>query len=264
MKVIFATSLALAASQSTEESLSASVASTWGDYMSNWVQSQDGKYVSSEAQPGSTECWDLAEAAIEHARKAGYSIPKQPSSYQWSSQTVSYTNAQPGDIMQFASYSEKVTNSDGSWSSKSTGTHHTAVVTRAFDSSSCGIRVEEQNPKPAHSSIYHPCDKYRTGGTVVVYRLAASLSAPMPLEVTQCDTVCRDVCNQPFTAGGPDCCAACGCPGEDCSESMPLKVTQCDTVCRDVCNQPFTAGGPDCCAACGCPGEDCSQYQTMV
>merc|ERR1712224_578225 len=61
------------------------------------------------------------------------------------------------------------------------------------------------------------------------------------LEVAQCDTGCRDVCNQPFTAGGPDCCAACGCPRGDCPASgleMLNAADKCDTDCRDVCNQP--------------------------
>merc|ERR1712216_229544 len=80
---------------------------------------------------------------------------------------------------------------------------------------------------------------------------------PVKLEVRDtCDTGCRDVCNQPFTAGGPDCCAACGCDRADCP--MPVELeSSCDTGCRDVCNQPFTAGGPDCCAACGCDRADC-------
>merc|ERR1719263_1331264 len=58
------------------------------------------------------------------------------------------------------------------------------------------------------------------------------------LEVeSSCDTGCRDVCNQPFTAGGPDCCAACGCPRGDCPMPALEVESSCDTGCRDVCNQ---------------------------
>merc|ERR1712199_19403 len=50
------------------------------------------------------------------------------------------------------------------------------------------------------------------GRAIVVHdstgaRVACAL-LPSKLTVQQCDTGCRDVCNQPFTAGGPDCCAA--------------------------------------------------------
>merc|ERR1711865_567953 len=91
----------------------------------------------------------------------------------WSSQTVSYKSAQPGDIIQFASYSEKYYLKGGGWSSKSTDVHHTAVVTKAYVSSSDSLQVEEQNPKAAHSSDYHFGSK--TGGSYVVYRFPLNL-----------------------------------------------------------------------------------------
>merc|ERR1712232_988516 len=101
-----------------------------------------------------------------------------------------------------------------------------------------------------------------TGGRVACATLPAKLEVRS--ESAQCDTGCRDVCKQPFTAGGPDCCAACGCPREDCSIEGILESSACDEGCKDVCNQPFTAGGPDCCAACGCPRGDCSVPAVQV
>lgn len=162
------------------QSVAVSIGASLGEYMSSWVRTQEGKLVESDASNHrQTECWDLAMAAIEHARSAGFVVPNSPSSYVWSSQTVSYQDAELGDILQFASYSEKYT-SGGSTSTKYTASRHTAVVTKAFDSSTCGIQVEEQNPNPVHQSVYHPCSQYRTGGSVIVYRLGASSPSPTP------------------------------------------------------------------------------------
>jgi len=52
----------------------------------------------------------------------------------------------------------------------------------------------------------------KTGARVA----CALIEGKLEESVSQCDTGCRDVCNQPFTAGGPDCCAACGCARGDC------------------------------------------------
>jgi len=150
--------------------------SSLGDYMSSWVKSQEGKRVGSDAtHHKQTECWDLAMAAIEHAEKKGFSIPRGPSSYVWSSETVSYKHAQPGDIVQFASWKEKVTYPGGGWSTRSTGTHHTAVVTAAWDSKTCGLQVEEQNPDPVHQGVYHPCDEEHISGSLVIYSLSTTV-----------------------------------------------------------------------------------------
>jgi len=144
------------------ESVDLEVAQSLGAYMASWVRAQEGKHIDRG------ECWDLANEAIKHARTAGFKVPSSPSTYAWSSQTVNYKNAQPGDILQFVSYGEKTAHG-----SKSTGSHHTAVVVKSFDSASCGIEVEEQNPKPVHDSVYHPCS--RTGGSMTVYRMSASM-----------------------------------------------------------------------------------------
>jgi len=150
--------------------------SSLGDYMSSWVKSQQGKRVGSDAtHHRQTECWDLAMAAIEHAKAKGFSIPRGPSSYVWSSETVSYKHAQPGDIVQFVSWKEKVTHPDGSWSTHSTGSHHTAVVTSAWNSKTCGLQVEEQNPSPVHQGVYHPCSAEHISGSMVVYRLSTAV-----------------------------------------------------------------------------------------
>ena len=138
------------------------VAQSLGAYMASWAKAQEGKHIDRG------ECWDLANEAIKHARSAGFKVPSSPSVYAWSSQTVNYKNAQPGDILQFVSYSEKTAHA-----SRSTGSHHTAVVVKSFDSASCGIEVEEQNPKPVHDSVYHPCSK--TAGSMTVYRMSASM-----------------------------------------------------------------------------------------
>jgi hypothetical protein len=138
------------------------VAQSLGGYMASWVRSQEGKHIDRG------ECWDLANEAIKHAKAAGFKVASSPSTYEWSRNKVSYRNAQPGDILQFVSYSERTAHS-----SKQTGSHHTAVVVKSFDSSSCGIEVEEQNPKPVHDTVYHPCSK--TGGSITVYRMSSSM-----------------------------------------------------------------------------------------
>jgi len=144
--------------------------------MSSWVKSQEGKHVGSDATDHKqTECWDLAMAAIEHARAKGFSVPRGPSTYEWSSQTVSYKDAQPGDIVQFVSWKEKTGHS-----SRSTGSHHTAVVTLAWNSQTCGLQTEGQNPSPVHQAVYHPCSPYHISGSMVVYRLGGSTPSPSP------------------------------------------------------------------------------------
>lgn len=124
----------------------------------SYARSQEGKSVDRG------QCWDLANEAIKHAKAAGFKVGSSPSTYVWSSHTVTYQNAQPGDILQFANYHEK----SGMW----TQSHHTAVVITSFDSLSGGIQVEQQNPGPVSKAMYHPGSK--TAGSLTVYRLSSS------------------------------------------------------------------------------------------
>lgn len=113
-------------------------------------------------------------AAIEASRAAGYSIPNAPSSYVWSTKTVAYNQALPGDIAQFVSWNEKITFPSGGWSTRSTGPRHTAVVTAAFNSADCGLEMYDQNPSAVHRSVYHPCPGKKLGGSLILYRLSVS------------------------------------------------------------------------------------------
>lgn len=161
-----------------------------GAFMAKWAKSKNGYRVRSAATGyRQTQCWDLGMRAIEEARKKGYKIPDAPSSYVWSRHTVSYKQAQPGDIAQFSLWGEKITYPGGGWSTRSTGYRHTAVVTKAYDSSKCEIEMYDQNPSPVHISKYHPCK--RTGGSMIIYRISTSSrlyedgSWPVPEEFQQ-------------------------------------------------------------------------------
>merc|ERR1712078_365023 len=77
------------------------------------------------------------------------------------------------------------------------------------------------------------------GRAIVVHdktgaRVACALIEGKLEESAQCDTGCRDVCNQPFTAGGPDCCGACGCPREDCP--LPSKAEELESEAEAEAN----------------------------
>jgi len=144
------------------ESDDVEVTQSLGAYIANYARSVEGQRIDRG------ECWDLANEAIIHAKAAGFKVAASPSTYRWSSQTVNYQNAQPGDILQFVNYHEKTQHGG-----RSTGPHHTAVVTKSFDSSSGGIEVEQQNPKPVSKAVYHPGSK--TGGSMTVYRMSSSM-----------------------------------------------------------------------------------------
>jgi len=146
-----------------------------GQFIADFAAENEGQKVASEMQ-GTTECWDLAMAAIEHAKAAGYEgIDWNPdSSYEWGPNVVDYQSCEPGDIVQWTSYSEKTTSEDGSsWSSLSAGfPNHTSIVAEPYDSASGEFRCWGQNPDPVHFVAYHPDSS--TGGSFIVYRLYAS------------------------------------------------------------------------------------------
>lgn len=146
-----------------------------GKFIADWAKAQVGRKIGSDATSHrQTECWDLAMAAIEKAKAEGFSIANPPGSYKWSTQTVNYKKAQPGDIAQFKYWSEKITYPGGGWSTRSTGPVHTAVVTKAFDSGTCGIETYDQNPSPVSKSVYHPCFKNSGSASLIFYRLTHS------------------------------------------------------------------------------------------
>mmetsp|Transcript_50376 Transcript_50376/g.100182 ORF Transcript_50376/g.100182 Transcript_50376/m.100182 type:complete len:401 (-) Transcript_50376:447-1649(-) len=136
---------------------------TVGQYMADFVKSNKGQYVYSDAQ-GSASCWDLAMRAIEEAAKAGYKVSHTGSSYDWSKQTVSWNNALPGDIMQFQGWRQHI---DGY--SLFAGNPHTAIVIEAPSGDMCKITAYDQNPAAVHESKYDNCNK--NSGHVTIYRV---------------------------------------------------------------------------------------------
>eukprot|EP00746_Dinoflagellata_sp_MGD_P166279 gnl/MRDRNA2_/MRDRNA2_96052_c0_seq1.p1 gnl/MRDRNA2_/MRDRNA2_96052_c0~~gnl/MRDRNA2_/MRDRNA2_96052_c0_seq1.p1 ORF type:complete len:244 (-),score=44.14 gnl/MRDRNA2_/MRDRNA2_96052_c0_seq1:46-777(-) len=140
-----------------------------GAFLAGFAADNEGEHVASELQ-GTTECWDLAMAAIEHAQAAGYEgIDWQPeSSYEWGPNVVDVSEAQPGDIVQWTSYTEQVTHDDGSWESRSAGfPNHTSIVAEAYDGEV--LKCWGQNPDPVTLNEYHPDSC--TGGSFIIYRL---------------------------------------------------------------------------------------------
>lgn len=146
-----------------------------GEFLAEFAAGQEGQHVASEMQ-GTTECWDLAMAAIEHAEAAGYSDidwdPQNP--YEWGHNVVDLQDAQTGDIVQWSNYNEKVTKPDGSWTTAMTGYHHTSIVAEPYDGET--FKCWGQNPDPVTLTEYHPDSS--TGGTFTIYRLACSGESP--------------------------------------------------------------------------------------
>eukprot|EP00746_Dinoflagellata_sp_MGD_P098670 gnl/MRDRNA2_/MRDRNA2_399168_c0_seq1.p1 gnl/MRDRNA2_/MRDRNA2_399168_c0~~gnl/MRDRNA2_/MRDRNA2_399168_c0_seq1.p1 ORF type:complete len:246 (+),score=35.37 gnl/MRDRNA2_/MRDRNA2_399168_c0_seq1:173-910(+) len=156
-------------------------------YIVQWTKGQLGKRVTSAAtKRRQTQCWDLAMAAIEAARNAGFTVVK-PGNYVWSNTAVKPQEAQAGDVAQFVSWAQKgkkITHADGSWSISGscwTGPRHTAVVVKSFDGE-C-FTTYDQNPSPVHETKY--CPNRQTGGSVIIYRLGSSrlrLNDDQPIE----------------------------------------------------------------------------------
>lgn len=132
-----------------------------GAWIANWVLNQHGKVV------GNGQCTELAVEAMKAAKQHGFNIPTPYHDFTfpvWSDGKVWHTKVQPGDIAQFSSWHEQ-----HGFSSKSTWTHHTAVVVKPWDSANPGIVTYDQNPGPVKESIYHPASK--TKGSVLIYRI---------------------------------------------------------------------------------------------
>lgn len=67
----------------------------------NYARSQVGKRVFAEAEGALGECWDLAFQAL---KEAGAKTPHdfgRVNTYKWSSRTISLSQAEPGDIIQY-------------------------------------------------------------------------------------------------------------------------------------------------------------------
>jgi len=112
---------------------------------------------------GTTSCWDLAMRAIEEAAKEGYPVKHgglTGNPYAWSSTTVAWADARPGDIMQFKGWRQQYM-----WAANP----HTAIVVEAPAGNKCKITAYDQNPSPVHETIYDNCKK--TSGAVTIYRL---------------------------------------------------------------------------------------------
>jgi hypothetical protein len=83
---------------------------------------------------GDGECFALADQALRHVgagSAADFGSVGTDTDYIWSSQTVTATNAQAGDIIQFRNFTvaTRTDNVDGSWQTRSESRpHHTAVV----------------------------------------------------------------------------------------------------------------------------------------
>lgn len=109
---------------------------------------------------GKGECWDLAEAALEHAHavsssELGPSGPDQD--YVWGD-PISLTDVRPGDILQFTDFvilthtETNVDFDDGStlesWNDERAvrGPHHTAIVDHVVGTSR--FKILEQHVKP--------------------------------------------------------------------------------------------------------------------
>jgi len=142
-----------------------------GKYIANFAKRNRGRKVPSRRQ-GTTSCWDLAYAALEHAKSAGLKPRMPTASYVWSSKTVPISQAQPGDIAQFKGWSEKIT-FPGGWRTKSAGYPHTAVVTSCYKRGA--LTTYEQNPSPVKKGVYHPSK--RSWGSVTIYRMSSSSSS---------------------------------------------------------------------------------------
>lgn len=156
-------------------------------YVKKWTLGQLNKRVTSAAtKRRQTQCWDLAMAAIEAARNAGFTVVK-PGNYVWSNKVVPTSQAKAGDVAQFVSWAQKgkkIVHADGSWNIKGscwTGPRHTAVVVKDYDGE-C-FTTYDQNPSPVHETQY--CPGRRTGGSVIIYRLGSSrlrLNDDQPIE----------------------------------------------------------------------------------
>lgn len=160
-----------------------SVGGDAGPWMVNWVQRQLGQRIHREGY-SSTSCWDLVKAALEAASAHGFHVPtghmgnngeiKGKNGWVWSSHPISWDQAQPGDVAQFASWYEKITHEGGSWETLSTGHVHSALVVSVDGQK---LNVYEQNPSKAKAGTYHPGLSHQ--GVLQVFRIAGG-SSPSP------------------------------------------------------------------------------------
>jgi hypothetical protein len=145
-----------------------------GQFLADFAASNEGSKVSSEQQPGSTQCWDLAMAAVEHAQADSWPDLKAPvdlcsDPYSWSDNIVDVSDAQAGDIVQWVSWNE---NHNGY--TRMTGPHHTSIVAEPYDGET--LKCWGQNPSPVTLNEYHPADS--TGGSMTIFRLDGGSGAP--------------------------------------------------------------------------------------
>jgi len=145
-------------------------------FIASWIPHQLGKSVQriGETRKYRLECWDLAARAVDEANQNGFNVGIGKSGgsakWIWSNKEINPKAAKAGDIAQFSYYKAKYSY---------TGSQHTAVVLKDFDSSSCSITMYDQNPKPVHQTVYYPpgCPGYKSGA-FKIYRLVSSSKSP--------------------------------------------------------------------------------------
>jgi len=137
-----------------------------GDYIVSFAASNLGQYVHYQS-PTKHECWDLAEAAIAHARQAGFNVPQQPSNLVFSNNQVNPSMAQPGNIAQFDSWSQTLPSGEKEWIDGP----HTAILKSPTDGGKCW-EVYEQNPDPVSVGTY--CFELSHTGSVKIYQLSSA------------------------------------------------------------------------------------------
>lgn len=161
-----------------------SVGGDAGAWMVSWVQRQLDTRISRQGH-SATSCWDLVMAAIEAANSNGFNLPtgqmgnhgeiQGKDGWVWSDQPISWDQAQPGDVAQFAYWYEYYSH-DGGYSTKSTGDVHSALVVSVDGPK---LNVYEQNPSKAHAGTYHPSGSHR--GVLQVFRVGGGGgSSPSP------------------------------------------------------------------------------------
>lgn len=147
-----------------------------GAFMVNWVEQRLGQHISREGH-SATSCWDLVMAAIEAANSNGFHVPtghdgkiQGHAGWVWSDEPISWDQALPGDVAQFAYWYEYYNHH----------THYTADMHSALIYAVEGntVKVYEQNPSVAKKGEYHPAATKKSG-VMQVFRVGGG-SSPSP------------------------------------------------------------------------------------
>jgi hypothetical protein len=106
------------------------------------------------------ECWDAAERGIQ---SVGAARPNSSQLYVWGT-SVTRDELRIGDVVQFSSFTVKVTQSDGSWVSYQLGSpRHTAVI--ASINSDGSVNLIHQNFGEAGRVVSTLNNVYLSGST---------------------------------------------------------------------------------------------------